>query len=327
MATFFNTAHNITKKSSITAFADSATEPGVKTTVTSTSHGLLNGEEVRIIGTINYDDVSGYTVSNVTTNTFDIDTVFVIDEAPSSWRAYYWHDVDLSSYLPSDASIALIKITTGGSILVGVRKKGSVDNYRAGTNTAQIFTVAGVDQNQFIQAYQSSVAPEFYLIGYLVDDEAVAFTDQLSYEKSPSVYNSWETITCPEVPDGTLFAIFGLLNTIGGSTADDVAFRYRGSVDDRSDSGKNTSKYGGHFFVPLDGNKQLECYRNYDSSPQKIYLSGYITKGQKRITGKDVSLGVTGSYQDINVSAVMWRGRRSCISTARWSRATGARSR
>lgn len=68
---------------SITAFADSSTSPGVKTTVTSATHGLSNDDTLYISRTTNYD--GGYTISNVTTNTFDIVKVYTVDDATGTW--------------------------------------------------------------------------------------------------------------------------------------------------------------------------------------------------------------------------------------------------
>jgi len=59
----------------ITAFADAG---GGFTTVTSTAHGLSNGDTVLIDLTTNYNN--GHNVSSVTANTFDIDTAFVADD-------------------------------------------------------------------------------------------------------------------------------------------------------------------------------------------------------------------------------------------------------
>jgi len=64
---------------SVTAFADSVTEPGVKTTVTSAGHGLNNGDKANIFNVVTETQYNGIglVVSNVTTNTFDIIVVFV----------------------------------------------------------------------------------------------------------------------------------------------------------------------------------------------------------------------------------------------------------
>ena len=65
---------------SITAFTDIL---GVKTEVTSASHGLSEGDIVNIYGTTNYDGI--YQISNVTISTYEIDIVFVADDATGTW--------------------------------------------------------------------------------------------------------------------------------------------------------------------------------------------------------------------------------------------------
>lgn len=63
----------------ITAFADSATSPGVKTTVTIASHGWSDNGYVTIAGTTNYN--GSYIISNKTANTIDITKAFVGNDA------------------------------------------------------------------------------------------------------------------------------------------------------------------------------------------------------------------------------------------------------
>jgi len=76
---------NLTK--TITAFADSATSSGTKTTVTSAAHGYSDSDMVYISGTTSYD--GGFEISNVTTNTFDITIAFVADDATGEASTYY----------------------------------------------------------------------------------------------------------------------------------------------------------------------------------------------------------------------------------------------
>lgn len=68
----------------ITAFADSAADPGVDTTVTSAAHGLSAGDRVPITNTTNYNLV--HTVTRVVdANNFDIDFVYVANDATGNW--------------------------------------------------------------------------------------------------------------------------------------------------------------------------------------------------------------------------------------------------
>lgn len=83
----------------ITAFANGGS--GV-TTVTSASHGLTSGNVV-IQGTTSYN--GRFSISNVQTNTFDISTDFVADDATGTWYevkegdGLHWYEFDSSGTL------------------------------------------------------------------------------------------------------------------------------------------------------------------------------------------------------------------------------------
>ena len=68
---------------SVTEFANSTVESGVKTKVTSVSHALIDDEAVVITGTTNYNGT--FLISNVTTDTFDIEKVFSVDDVTGTW--------------------------------------------------------------------------------------------------------------------------------------------------------------------------------------------------------------------------------------------------
>lgn len=77
ISSLLNDPYTLTIQSgSITAFADAG---GGDVTVASAAHGLLDGEVAHITGTTNYNGT--YTISNVTTNTFDITATWVSDDA------------------------------------------------------------------------------------------------------------------------------------------------------------------------------------------------------------------------------------------------------
>ena len=73
---------------SITSFADAG---GGKVTVTSASHNLNNNDSVTITGTTNYNGV--YTIANVSTNTFEITTTWVSNDATGTWVTTGWTEV------------------------------------------------------------------------------------------------------------------------------------------------------------------------------------------------------------------------------------------
>ena len=78
---------------SVTLFANSVVDPGIKTTCTSVAHGLADADEILITLSPIYNGT--YDISNVTTNTFDISIVFVA-EAIVSQR---WDSIVYNLYL------------------------------------------------------------------------------------------------------------------------------------------------------------------------------------------------------------------------------------
>lgn len=69
------------KTGAITAFADGG---GGQVVVTSAGHSLANGDAVTIAGTTSYN--GNFTVSAVTTDTFQITDTFVADDATGTWQ-------------------------------------------------------------------------------------------------------------------------------------------------------------------------------------------------------------------------------------------------
>lgn len=82
---------------SITAFADGGDND---TTVTSTSHGLTNGNKIQITGTTNYNGI--FIINSVTTHTFVIEKAYVANDATGTWNqtipidGLHWFEYDSS---------------------------------------------------------------------------------------------------------------------------------------------------------------------------------------------------------------------------------------
>lgn len=76
----------------ITVFADAGSG---QVTVTSNGHGLQNGCEIQISGTTSYNGF--FVISNVTTNTFEITTTWVANDATGTWLVvvtrYHWSTI------------------------------------------------------------------------------------------------------------------------------------------------------------------------------------------------------------------------------------------
>lgn len=85
---------NLTK--TLTAFADSTVSSGTKTKVTSAAHGYADGDVVYISGTTSYN--GAWTISNVATNTFDITTAYVADDATGTASTEYIVEINGDDY-------------------------------------------------------------------------------------------------------------------------------------------------------------------------------------------------------------------------------------
>ena len=100
------------------SFADGTDGDGTDVAVTSTGHGLLNGDEVTITGTTNYNGT--YTVADRTTNTFDIETNFIASETTGNAGT-------IASFT-SRKNQRYIGLTGDDPHWIAIQNCGSVDN-------------------------------------------------------------------------------------------------------------------------------------------------------------------------------------------------------
>ncbi|MCD4669836.1 MAG: hypothetical protein K8S14_05270, partial [Actinomycetia bacterium] len=72
------------------------TDGSTNVLITCPSHGLNNGDEIRVIGTINYD--GQHTITYIDENSFTIPDTYIIDENGT----LYCHPMDITSYISYD---------------------------------------------------------------------------------------------------------------------------------------------------------------------------------------------------------------------------------
>lgn len=204
-----------------------------------------------------------------------------------------WQDVDVSAHIPVGATgviLHIVNTNTGTDYNTGLRKNGSTDARIAKTRKySHFWAMIGVDSNRVFEAYIGNTTYiDIYLVGYTVSG-VTFFTN--AYDKSLSVYNSWEDIDCHTECPGAVGLIFESPNPnpyVSG-------FRNNGSTDDRRAVG-----WYGHVWwvVGCDSNQICEMYAG--DSTVDCYLIGYITDGAVfNVNATDLSLGSTGSYIDL----------------------------
>ncbi len=94
-----------------------------------------------------------------------------------------WQDVDVSAYVPTDATGVIIQAYNSGATnyALGLRKKGSTDNRTQDLpGSRQTWGYTGLDASRVFQAYIGSTAFKLKLLGY--------FTVENTWAVSVSLY-------------------------------------------------------------------------------------------------------------------------------------------
>jgi hypothetical protein len=208
-----------------------------------------------------------------------------------------WTDIDLSEYIPENASGVIVRVinSAGGLSSFGLRKKGSSDDITDSiANFSQTTISIGCSTDRKIQANIGSADVTLWLQGYYQTEEAVFYTN--AYDKSIATDTAWTDVICASCPSGVKFALL----EVTGSYANGCNFRNKGSSDDRI-----PNNFCGHagVIVGLDSNKTFQAYAE-SASGLKIRLVGYLKTGYTLENGIDVSLSGTGSYSYIPLSSV-----------------------
>jgi hypothetical protein len=214
-----------------------------------------------------------------------------VNVTPSATGAY--EDVDVSAHIPSGATgviLHLVNTHASNSSTCRIRKNGSTDDFNDDMHSvSHTWLCIGVDGSRIFEA-RVGATTTIYLVGYF-ESEAVFFTNAVI--KNVSTSDVWEdmSIASDTGSDTAIGAIF----TMRDFSIDDWGLRKNGSTDNRF---VNSNAVTGAI-VGVDGSEILEAYSNFSSLDFR--LVGYIKSGAVFNTNAaDLSLGSTGSYQDLS---------------------------
>jgi hypothetical protein len=219
-----------------------------------------------------------------------------------------WEEIDLTSYgVDADAVLGILQIENRSSStasLYGVRGKGSTN---AGTgrtfqNSHSVYFTAipsGGANNNKIEVWRNNTNIKVYIMVYLLSTEAASFLDNIDYGNG--IKDTWTTLDLSgDVPVGTVIAFFNM-DLAGGGNNSELWVRHKGSTDTYMvDTLSSDFKHG--YLVGVDSNRECELRRG-DGVNKVANLVGYTTIGVAKVNGFDVSLGITGSYQGIDLTA------------------------
>jgi len=218
-----------------------------------------------------------------------------IDKTPASGS---WVDVDCSANIPSGSTGVMLDVhNTDGvqSRSFDVRQKGSTDDHYSVNSVwtnCHTFAIVGVDSNRIFQAKTETSSVHIFLIGY-TDDRVILFENAVDYQIT--TYWAWTDIDASATIPAGATGVIGKI--VGSGDAEQMGMRHPSSTDDKHLDSR-CSQWA------LCGVNSSRCFQGYaEDADVDHYVLGY-TKApvQFEINMIDKSLGVTGSFQDIDVT-------------------------
>ncbi len=218
-------------------------------------------------------------------------------------------NIDLDLDASYDGSAPTIPSTATGVIL---RFQNKVDHRNIGARSSDDNTSARItdlyggsslanayvklNSDHKIDVYVEAItSQEVWVVGYF-EGEAEFFTYANQYTFNAASTNTWHEIDLSSYLDSD--AVFAIIETHG------VAFSYGYNFcNPNGDSDARTSTYGQHdwLIVPCDSQK-VRLWS--ESASRDFTLVGQITSNASVYTsGTSVSLGTTGSYAEVDLSA------------------------
>ncbi|MDD5061496.1 MAG: hypothetical protein PHN44_04340 [Candidatus Marinimicrobia bacterium] len=210
-----------------------------------------------------------------------------------------WFDVDISAYVPYNATAAIVCVynQSSGAREWGIRKNGSTDNrFLDVSGNAMGWGIIGLDSDkkfEFKNYYSlSNDRVECWLVGYITGGVTMSTNGVLV--SSGVGAGAWTDIDLSAyLPAGAIGAIFEVCATSGTTHA--WGIRKKGSTDDRtSDMLNQHNQFCA--IIGVDSNRFIQVYKG-DAYPQ-FWLLGYITDGVTFFTdGKDFTPTLASTWQ------------------------------
>jgi hypothetical protein len=227
-----------------------------------------------------------------------LDTPVDITPAPGSVGT--WAPTDLTAYVPSGASGAIIQwLGATSDADLGVRKNGSGDTWMLDANVAVKdqagFLMTGLDAGRVCEIYVGDAGVTTWLVGYTM--EGVTFFTTAK-DKSLGTPDTWADIdiSADTAPDTAIGAIFTIHNT---GTGGHFSLHKKGSTDDYYRTLK--TRKGTTAMIGVDSNQVARL--KVATVDNQARLIGYVTSGAVFFTNAlDKSTGTKDIYEDVDIS-------------------------
>ena len=215
-----------------------------------------------------------------------------------------WEDVDVSAFVPTGASGAILQVIGDPAIAYdyGVRRKSSSDTWmlQADQNTkadTHRFLFVGLDENGVYQVNAESLTITTYLVGY-TGDGVTFFIDAVdkSFNSPLGTYQD-VNISADTGVDTAVGAIFHVHTTSIGSGS--YGLRMEGGSTDLYQDARAESVQA--HVIGVNGSERLEA--KIETANIDLYLVGYVTSGAVFFADPiDVSTDTLDAYVDADIT-------------------------
>lgn len=210
-----------------------------------------------------------------------------------------WHDVDLSSYIPSGAEGVVLEIINTSLSLkfyAMVRKRGSTDEIPlVGEPESHQIVFAGVDNYRFFQAKRSTPDVKIYLMAYIPDGAGGFLTEAAN--KSLLSTNSWTDINISSNTGSDKAKVaFLIVRHTANESSKYFALREKGSSDEFFPDHKIGWLMSRGAVVGVDSDEIFQgAIQDTDTD---FYLVGWLNEGYAETwaNAKDYSAGTSGNW-------------------------------
>ena len=216
-----------------------------------------------------------------------------------------WQDIDLSAYVPTGTSGAVVEIiNTGvaGTQSGVVRGKEDTRDYMSDPDFEEIedethrWQIVKVDSNRIVQGYIEHTQVDFKLRGYSLGSDPSFFS--IPPDITPATGNQWTTIDVSANVDADADGVILFLDSVH-SVKREYAIRESGSSFNTTN--RELEAYGNTMYlVGINALDQFDAFIE-DISHIKVYLVGQ-TKGSVVYNLEDVAVAdpVTGDFQPLD---------------------------
>lgn len=227
--------------------------------------------------------------------------VTAVDITPGSTG---WQTVDLTTHFGSDAgNVAgvVLRFYYGSTTAqVAWRKYGANAQSEVNTQRGNNCIFVGCDSSDRIEIYQSATGATFYLIGYMLTDEAVFLDNKVDLSPGSTGWQDIDISSYVTAGDTPILAFFDVVNGTSATTYT-MGLRKNGSSVDTAAYGTINSYRRYSACVGVDANNICEFYRS--NSNVKLFFVGYMKDNAVAYDFIDKSTANTAVFENVDCTS------------------------